>query len=115
MAEVRYTTDTKLITCVLPKGRALSLHRYLIDEQGIQSGTYHHGRGVGRDSIRDRGIGEQQERDVLEVVVPADRADELFEAMFFAASMDEPHGGFIYMTAMPRSTAMQLPDVPAEK
>ena len=109
------TEDTCLIACVLPKGRARKLHTALIEQHNIHTGTFHYGRGVGRDSIRDRGIGEQQEREILEVVVPADRADDIFEFMFFEADMDESHGGMIYMTRLPKSSVMTLPDVPPEE
>ena len=113
MAEIRYETNTKLITCILPKGRARSLQEVLVDEKGIHTGTFHYARGVGREShIRDRGIGEQQEREVFEVVVEAAQADDLFAFIFEKARMSEPHGGMIYMAALPRSTPMTIPEVP---
>lgn len=113
MAEVASVSNTKLIACVLPKGKARSLQQALVDEHGIQCGNYHFGRGVGRDShIRDRGIGEQQEREIFEVVVDESKADEIFEFIFFKAEMSEPHGGMIYMTNVPRSSMMTLPDLP---
>lgn len=113
MAELSYHTENKLIACVLPKGKARPLQEALAKEKGIQSGNFHHGRGVGRDShIRDRGIGEQQERDIFEVVVEPEKADEIFEYIFMQAEMYEPHGGMIYMLACPRSTLMTLPDIP---
>lgn len=113
---MHFETNTKLITCILPKGKALPLQRALVDEKNIHAGNFHFGRGVGRDShIRDRGIGEQQERELLEVVVPADQADELFEFMYLTAEMDQAHGGMIYITTMNRSTLMTLPDIPEEE
>ena len=84
MPEMNVTSSVKLITCVLPKGRALKLHNALIEQKDIHTGNFHGGRGVGREvKMQDRGIGEQLEREILEVVVPAERADELFEFMFF--------------------------------
>ncbi len=115
MAEPAYDTNARLITCILPKGRARALQQVLVDERGIQTGTFHYGRGVGREShIRDRGIGEQQEREVFDVIVDNDVAEELFAYIFAEAKMDEPHGGMIYMTAIPRTTRMTLPDLPKE-
>ena len=115
MAEIRYSTNTRLIACILPKGRARSLQQALVEEKNIVTATFHYGRGVGRDShIRDRGIGEQQEREIFEVVVPAEQAEEIFEYIFKQAGMSEPHGGMIYMTALPRSTVMKLPVIEAE-
>ena len=92
MPEVKFETSTKMIACILPKGRARALQQSLVDEKNIHGGNFHYGRGVGRDShIRDRGIGEQQEREIFEVVVSAEQADEIFEFIFFEAGMDEPH------------------------
>ncbi len=113
MPEVKFETTNKLIACVLPKGRARALQQSLVDQKNIHSGNFHYGRGVGREShIRDRGIGEQQEREIFEVIVPADRADEIFEFIFFEADMDERHGGMINMTDAQRSTVMTLPEIP---
>lgn len=115
MPEIKFETSTKLIACILPKGRARALQQSLVDQKNIHCGNFHSGRGVGRDSqIRDRGIGEQQERGIFEVIVPAEQADEIFEYIFFEAGMDERHGGMIYMTAAPRSTVMNLPVIPEQ-
>lgn len=115
MSEVRYEVDTKMISCVLPKGRARPLQKALVEEHGVQCGNFHYGRGVGRESrISERGIGEQQEREIFEVVVSAEKSDEIFEFIFTQAGMDEPHGGMIYMTSIPRSTIMTLPEIPVE-
>lgn len=109
-----YQTDTCLITCVLPKGRARALQQALVDEHHLHTGTFHYGRGVGREShIRDRGIGEQQEREIFEVIVAAANADAIFEFIYFRAKMGDPHGGMIYMAKLPRSSVMTLPDVSA--
>jgi len=108
--------DAKLITCILPKGRADLLQRALIVEKGIQGANYHHARGVGRFSpLSARGIGEQQEKEVFEVTVSAEQADEIFEFMFFEGQIDEPHGGIIYMTSLPCTTVMELPELPTEE
>jgi len=108
-------SDTKLITCIMPKGHAFPLQEALAEEKGIHSGTFHHGRGVGREAnIQDRGIGEQPEREVIEVVVEAAIAEEIFDFMYSRAELDQPHGGIIYMTSSPRATTMLLPEVEEE-
>ena len=105
-------TNTKLITCILPKGNALSLQQALVKEKNIDSGNFHFGRGIGRDShIKDIGIGEQEEREILEVVVQEEEADELFEFMFFTSEMDKAHGGMIYVTPIIQSTGMTLAEI----
>ncbi len=115
MPDMNFLENTKLITAILPKGRSRALQEALVDEKGIHSGNFHYGRGVGRDShIRDRGIGEQQEREVFEVVVTPDIAEDVFQFIFERAKMDEPHGGMIYMATLPRSTVVTMPDLPEE-
>ena len=105
----------KLITCVLPKGRAYGLQQALMEEKEIHSVNFHLARGVGRFSpILARGIGEQQEKEILEATVAEEYADELFEFMFFKGEMDQPHGGIIYMTSLPRATKLLMPDLPLE-
>ncbi len=51
-------TNTKLITCILPKGKAMPLQEALVEKKKLQSGNFHFGRGVGRDfQIKHSGIG----------------------------------------------------------
>ena len=105
-------SSAKLITCILPKGRAFELQQALLEEKGISGANFHGARGVGRFSLLSaRGIGEQQEKEILEVIVPEETADELMEYMFFKAEMNHAHGGIIYMNPVPRSTVMTLPKI----
>jgi hypothetical protein len=105
----------KLITCILPKGKAKLIQEALVKERSIHAANFHRGRGVGRFSpVRARGIGEQQEKEILEVCVSADLADELFEFMFFVGEMDRPHGGMMFMTELVRGMHMKVPDLPGE-
>ena len=102
-------TDDKLIICILPKGHADLLQRALIVEKGLQGANYHHARGVGLFSpISVRGIGEEQEKEVFEVTVSVEQADEIFEFMFFEGQIDEPRDGIIYMNSLPCTTVMGL-------
>ncbi len=108
--------DARLITCILPKGTAYRLQQTLIEERGIHSVNFHRARGVGRFSpLTKRGIGEQQEKEILEVIVPAEDADELFEYIFFNGEMNHAHGGIIYMTGLSKTTRMVMPNLPAEE
>lgn len=112
MAQVTLERDYKLITCIMPRGAAASLHEKLT-RRGIHAACMHCARGVGRFSpVLDRGIGEQQEKDILQLPVPAAEADELFEYMFLEGDMNKPHGGFIYVTPLLASTLLQMPDLP---
>ena len=101
---------SRLITCILPKGRGSKLLRALIDEKGVYSANLHHARGVGRFARLDkRGIGEQSEKEVVDIAVPIDQADDIFEFAFFEAEINKPHGGVIYMTSLTSSSEFQVP------
>ena len=108
--------NAKLITCILPKGEAYPLQQELIEKKGIHNVNFHRARGVGRFSpISARGIGEQQEKEILEVTVEEELADELFEYVFFHGQMNHAHGGIVYMSSLPRATRMVMPDIPPEE
>lgn len=106
-------SGAKLITAILPKGNGYPLHEALIHEKNCNSAMLHFARGIGRFSHTKRsGLGEQQEKEIVDVLVQAEDADELFEYMFFKAGMNNPHSGIIFMTDIPDSTPMELPDFP---
>ncbi len=108
--------NAKLITCILPKGAAYPLQQALIEKKGIHSVNFHRARGVGRFSlISARGIGEQQEKEILELTVEADMADELFEYVFFNGEMNHAHSGLVYMSSLPKATRMVMPELPKEE
>ena len=69
----------------------------LFNEHGIDRVNVNHARGVGKITPhRHRGIDETSEKEILTVVVEADRADELFEYIYFEAEINRPHGGLIF-------------------
>ncbi len=51
---------------------------------------------------------------MLAVIVDENKADKLFQYIFFEAAINRPHGGIIYMHALPKSTEFILPEVPEE-
>lgn len=102
--------DAKQIVCIVPKGTGSFIEEGLIDDFGIRNANFHHARGVSRISSRD-GLGAQQEKDVLEVAVESERAEEVFDYIFRRAGLDKPHHGIIYMAVLPKLSVMQLPDL----
>lgn len=101
---------SKLITCVLPHGHGIDLVRRLKEEKDIVTANLHHARGVGRSTpLGWRAIGEGAERDILAVVVPEERADEIFSYLYFEGGIDRAHGGFIHQRTLMRSSAFELP------
>lgn len=112
MATIRILPPQKLITCILPRGVALDVLRRLKDEKGIVEAAANSARGMGKlTPLSHRGVGEQTEKDMLNVVVSADEADEIFEYLYDIARIDRPHGGLIYMTSLGYTTPFVLPDI----
>jgi len=105
----------KVITCILPKGRAMPVLKALVREHGLTAIDVHYARGVGRITpLRHRGIGETSEKEVLTVTVPAGNADELFGLIYEMAEINRPHGGLMYMHALQAATPFELPALPEE-
>ena len=105
----------KLITAILPMDvDALRVLKRLKDEQGIVSANLNFARGMGRIT-RDRSVAsETSQREILSVVVPAERCDALFAWLYEAADIDRPHGGIIYVQPLAEASEYTLPDVPEE-
>jgi hypothetical protein len=106
----------KLITCILPKGVAAGVLKVLKDEWDIVTANINSARGIGKITpLKYRGLGDQAEKEILTLMVPAGRADEVFDFIYFEADINRPHGGLMYMLALQTATAFRLPDLPAEK
>ena len=106
---------SKLITAILPRGQAADLIQALKDEWGLQAANFNSARGVGRITpLRERGFGEQSEKDILSIVVATEQADEIFADLYWRAGLDQPHGGLMYMAALGRATRFTLPAVDDE-
>jgi len=103
------TERYKLITCFLPTGRGAQVLERLRHEHGVGSASYHHARGVGTGTKRTRRAYAAAEREVITVLVPAAQADEVFRFLFFAAGLDEPRAGMIFMERAARAAPLVLP------
>ena len=113
---MRTLTEKKLITCFLAHGLALDVVQKLKDEKGIIEASVNNARGMGKlNLLAHRGVGEQGEKEILTVIVPADQADELFEYIFDKANINRPHGGLIYMCQLSHVSSFVLPDVQGEE
>ena len=91
----------KLITCVLPVGVAMPLAHTLRDEKGIITTNVSYARGVGKlTAAAHRRLGDHTEKQILTVTVDQSIADDIFEFIYFAAKINEPHGGLMYMSRL---------------
>jgi len=113
--EPRFAVDSKIITCILPKGRGIIVLKALREQHNIIAATINNARGVGKITpLSYRGIGGSSEKEILSVVAPAEGCDELFGAIYELAEINRPHGGLMYQSALGCATPWTLPDLPEE-
>lgn len=105
---------SKLIRCILPVGKALPLLEILKNDKGIIAANINYARGlsVGTAGFLNKKSEVRVEKEKLDVVVPKDRADELFEFIYENAGIGEERGGFMYMLKLQRDVPFVLPDLP---
>ena len=94
----------KRITCFLPKGTGVKMVEMLQSEKNIVSTNVHSGRG-------QRTAETWKEQEILTVIVDADRAEEIFEYIYFQGKLNEPGGGFIFQSDLNRATSFKLPEI----
>ena len=94
----------KRITCFLPKGTGVKMVEMLHSEKNIASANLHSGRG-------QKTAETWKEQEILTVIVDADRAEEIFEYIYFQGKLNEPGGGFIFQSDLNRATSFKLPDI----
>ena len=106
-------TGPKLITLLLPHGSGPELQRRLFEELGVTRLDLHSARGfIGADPA---GLFNRVEKEILEVVVEAPRADEIFEWLYHEGRVSELEGRFLYVTPLRQASHFELPaDIPAE-
>ncbi len=107
-------TNSKLITSFLPHGTGVSMINLLKQETGVCTGNVNSSRGTG-SSAGASDFDNWVEVDVLDVVVDANRADEIFNFIYEKAGIGEGNHGFIIQQNLARSTKFSLPDLPLEE
>jgi hypothetical protein len=106
-------TNSKLITSFLPHGTGVPIIKLLKQETGICTGNINSSRGTG-SSAGTSNFDNWVEVDVLDVVVNADRADEIFNFIYEKAGIGEGNHGFMMQQTLVMSTKFSLPDLPEE-
>jgi hypothetical protein len=104
----RKTGGAKLITCFLPHGKAMEVAERLHREKSIAAANFYSGRGRGTlEAVGDTGW---VEIDILEIVIAAGVADEIFAHIYEIADIDRPHGGVIVQSHLNDATSYVLPE-----
>lgn len=103
----------KLITAILPRGKSIDVMEKLRSDKDIVTASVNTARGMGKlmPGVY-RGLGGQAEKEILEVIIAEDRADEIFEYLYETAEIDRPHGGIIFMAKVRMTTPYTLPVIP---
>ncbi len=114
---MKLAQPSKLITCILSKGRAMPVLKQLKKEMNVISANINHARGSGRITpLAYRGVGEQTEKEILTLVVSEEQAESAFSFVYFNAEIDRPHGGLIFQSALKVATGYEIPEhLPDEK
>jgi hypothetical protein len=109
----------KLITAVIPDdGTDVALMSALRAHAGVirAASTACLGSSITADARTRRGrLPEPILARKVEILAPADRADELFEFVCEHAGLTDIGRGTVFQTAAPYGTAHELPDIPDEQ
>jgi len=107
--------NPKRIVCVVPETKALPLAAGLHKEKHIESANIHRARGRSTQVQTEHSFGKYAEMEVVTVLVDGDRAEEIFEYLYYEMGLDKERGGFLYQVAAIKSTQYRLPDIPEEE
>ncbi len=101
--EFTVLTDVSMITCVVQRGKAEAVVEAAQDA-GAQGATIHFGNGSGvRERLGLLGIAVDVEKEIITILVGDDQLDRIFERMYFAAELDLPGAGIIYVTKLDKA------------
>lgn len=96
----------RIITCFIRAGLGQLVLERLLKEKDIDCAYAWHARGTGLAIRRDMKRPEYVEREMITVMVPEARADEIFMFLYSASGIDQPHGGMVLMAGSPRAASL---------
>jgi len=101
--EFTVLTDVSMITCVVQRGKADEVVQAAQDA-GAQGATIYYGSGSGvRERLGLLGLAVDVEKEIITILCGDDQLDRIFERMYFAAELDLPGGGIIYVTKLEKA------------
>jgi nitrogen regulatory protein PII len=114
---ITYLTDVFLLTCVVQNGLSEIVLKAARD-LGTAGAISHHARGTGvRERLGLLGIAVEAEKEVINILVPSEQRDLVYDTLYRAAELDVPGRGFIALmplekvsTYIPESVMVRLDD-----
>ena len=101
--ELTVLTDVSMITCVVQRSKADEVVKAAQDA-GAQGATIYYGVGSGvRERLGLLGLAIDVEKEIITTLVADDQVDRIFERMYFAAELDVPGAGIIYITKLEKA------------
>ena len=101
--EFTVLTDVSMITCVVQRGKADEVVQAAQDA-GAQGATIYYGSGSGvRERLGLLGLAVDVEKEIITILCGDDQLYRIFERMYFAAELDLPGGGIIYVTKLEKA------------
>ncbi|MDX8383040.1 MAG: P-II family nitrogen regulator [Ghiorsea sp.] len=111
MQHINVLTDVLLITCIVQRGRAETILKAAQDA-GAQGATIHYGHGHGiHELLGVLSVAIDTEKEVLNILVPSDLSDMVFERMSVAGHLDTPGMGMIYITSVEKAATYIPQDI----
>jgi len=95
--------EPKMITCMIPHHKSLEVLEHLSKDKGIVMANKSNARG---SSYTTDFLWVEME--VLEVIVDASQADDIFSYLFDAAEIGTPQGGVIFQHALSKASDYRL-------
>ena len=103
----------KIITCILPKGKGLTVTQALHDK-GVTRVNFAFARGFDiHDPAGKSGIPDEVEKEIVTVIAKDEaQGEEIFNLIWDVAEMNHLGGGLMTMAKLSHATAYELPDIP---
>ena len=101
--EFTVLTDVSMITCVVQRGKAEDVVEAAQDA-GAQGATIYFGHGSGvRERLGLLGLTVDVDKELITILCGDEQLDRVFERMYFAAQLDLPGAGIIYVTKLDKA------------
>lgn len=111
-ARIVTDADSRLITCILPKGAGKPLLE-AIHNYGVTTANMYFARGSDAGDPFDRnGLPVQVQKEIVTLVVPKKDAEKMFEFVIEYGQINRPGGGVAYQGKLDQSVPFVLPDLP---